>query len=61
MTVSPIWVTMPPMTLGSMTTTMSTSLPVRCFRASGQAGLLVVGELDRGADLGDDLLAAGGA
>ena len=28
MTVSPIWVTMPPSTVGSTTTTMSTSLPV---------------------------------
>lgn len=53
MTVSPIWVTMPPSTLGSTTTTMSTSLPVAALSDAARPGLLVLGELDRRADLGD--------
>ena len=60
-TVSPTWATMPPSTVGSMTTLTSTFLPVACLEGGGEALLLVVGEGDGRADLGDLLVALGGA
>ena len=61
MTVSPTWATMPPSTVGSMTTLTSTCLPVACLEGVGEALLLVVGERDGRADLGDLLVGLGGA
>ena len=60
-TVSPIVATRPPSTVGSTTTFTSTCLPVASRQRVGEPLLLRVVERDRGADLGDLVLALGAA